>query len=279
MINQQKGLSTVSSSTEVAVPLTEAELALMQAQAGEVSADDMHIPILKIGQSTTKEVKAGDAVAGEFVNTLTGEGVGSNIGLIVSFYAKGRAGSNGPGERYFTSSDPDIIPDHWGDFLGSEWVGQRFDEHPDAEETYKQRVNAKEIPWGSGPKISTTHNYTGYAIVPGLEGEEDDMSPVRLSLKRGDMETVRRINSMFTMKMRNRPYYSYVLDLSTKVRTGKGNDYFGAEVKLGRETTAEEKELALELAQAVLQGRVTDNEASTGPEEKVAPDAKGGLSV
>lgn len=268
----------MSSSTEVTT-YNEAELAIMEAQAAEAASTDLHIPILKIGQSMTREVKKGDAQAGEFVNTLTGEGVGSNLGLIVSFYSKGRAGSDGPGERYFTSSNFEIIPDHWGDWLGEEWVGQRFDEHPDAEETYKERVNAKEIPWGSGPKISTTHNYTGYAIVPGVEGEEDDFSPVRLSLKRTDMEAVRRINSMFQMKLRNQPYWSRVLNLTTTEKTGKGAEFFGLAVKLGRETTAAEREEALELAVAVQQGRVTDNADVAGSDEKVAPEVKGGLSV
>jgi hypothetical protein len=267
-----------SKSTEV-TKYSEAELAVMEAQASEMTSSDLHVPILKIGQSMTREVKKGDAQAGEFVNTLTGEGCGNSIGLIVSFYTKGRAGSDGPGEHYFTSNNFEIIPDHWGDWLGEEWVGQRFSEHPEAEEEFKARVNRKEIPWGRGPKISTTHNYTGYAIVPGLEGEDDEFSPVRLSLKRTDMEAVRRINSMFQMKMRNQPYWSRVLDLSTEEKTGRGSEFFGLAVKLGRETTPEEREMALDLAMAIQQGRVTDNADKAEAADSSAPEAKGALAV
>jgi hypothetical protein len=268
------------SSTDVAVR-DEATEAVLAAQAAEFNTTDLHVPILKVAQALTREVSNGSAVAGEFVNTLTGEGVGSNLGLIVAFYSKGRAGSEGPGERYYTSQDFEIIPPHWGDWLGEQFVGTRFDEHPDAEEMFKERVNAKEIEWGRGPKISTTHNYTGYAIVPGVvdedgEAQPDEVSPVRLSLKRTDMESVRRINSMFQMKMRNQPIWSRVLDLSTVEKTGKGAKYYGVGVKLGRVTTPEEREMALDLAVAVSQGRVTDNDAA---EAKVAPAAKGGLDV
>lgn len=269
----------MSTSTEVE-KYDDATRAVMEAQEAEFSPGDLHVPILKIGQALTKEVSNGSAVAGEFINTLTGEGVGNKVGLIVAFYSKGRAGSEGPGERYYTSQNVDIIPPHWGDWLGEQWVGQRFDEHPDAEEMYKERVNRKEIEWGKGPKISTTHNYTGYAIVPALEDAEEEFEymPVRLSLKRTDMEAVRRINSMFQMKLRNQPKWARVLDLTTVEKTGKGR-YFGVDVKLGRVTTDEEREDALELATAVMQGRVTDNDATAGTDEKVAPENKGGLDV
>ncbi len=271
---------STNSSTEVAVR-DEAVEAVLAAQAGEFTSDDLHIPILKVGQALTREVQDGTAESGEFVNTLTGEGVGSKVGFITAFYSKGRAGSNGPGERYFTSNDPDIIPEHWEPFVGAEFVGTRFDEYPDADEQYRIRVNNKEIEWGKGPKISTTHNYTGLVLVSALEDsdEEFEVSPARLSLKRTDMEAVRRINSLFQMKLRNKPIWSRVLDLETTEKTGRGARYYGVAVKLGRETTDEEREMALDLAQAVLAGRVVDNADKANPDAQVAPDAGGGLSV
>jgi hypothetical protein len=269
----------VSPSNEVAVREDAAEAILAQ-QQGEFTPGDVNVPIMKVGQALTREVEEGSADAGEFINSLTGEGIGKNVGFIIAYYAKGRAGSEGPGERYYTSNDPDIIPAHWADFVGEAFVGTRFDEYPDAEETFKERVNAKEIEWGKGPKISTTHNYTGLVLVSPTEDEDEDPEPmpVRLSLKRTDMSAVRAINDLFRYKMRNQPFWARVFDLSTVKKTGKGT-YYNVAAKLGRETTDIEREMALDLAMAVTAGRVQDNSDTSNPDEKVAPKAEGALGI
>lgn len=253
----------------------------MAAQSGEFSPGDISIPILKIGQPLTREVEEGNAEVGEFINTLTGEGVGKEIGFVISYYAKGRAGADRETGRYYVSNDFDIIPETWADFVGEEFVGTRFDEYPDAEETYKDRVNRKEIPWGKGPKISTTHNYTGLALFSALEDSEDDVDvqPVRLSLQRTNMEAVRKINSMVQMKLRNQPVWSRVFDLGTAPKQFAQGRAHLLTVKLGRPTTEDERQEALEIAQAVLAGRVVANEEGNAPSEPVAPDANGGLGV
>jgi hypothetical protein len=270
-------------STEVALTgATSEEIALLQQdQDAEFDDGDLQVPILKVGQPLTKEVQAEQAEAGEFINTLTGEGIGDEIEFIISYYQRGRFGADRDSGKAFVAFG-DVIPDHWEPLVGAEFVGTRFDEHPDAEETYKERVNAKQILWGKGPLISTTHNYTGLALVsPDVEDEdaEVEMQPVRLSLQRTSMPAVRKINSLKKMSLRNKPFWERVFNLKTEKKAfAKGAAYLVVP-KLGRATTAEEREEAGALALAVHAGRVSDNAEKAGVDEKVQPDAKGGLGI
>lgn len=266
--------------TEVAT-VDDAALEALAAQQEEEFGDDLfQTPILKVGQATTREVRAEEAEQGEFINTLTGAGIGDKIGFIISWYQRGRFAANDDG-RAFVSFDQNIPP-AWADLVGDEFVDTPFTEYPDAEETYKIRVNKKEIEWGKGPLVSTTHNFTGLAIVSGVEGsdEPDELQPVRLSLKRTDMPAVRKILTLKKASLRNRNFWEKVFDLSTyKKEFTKGDSYL-VSVKLGRDTTADERQQAVELAQAVSAGRVSDNaEAAAEGDKPVEPDAKGGLDV
>ena len=74
-------------STDVAT-VDAAELESLQAQQEEEfdGVDLFQTPILKIGQPLTREVQAEEAEPGEFINTLTGEGIGNKVGFIVAFY-------------------------------------------------------------------------------------------------------------------------------------------------------------------------------------------------
>ena len=278
----------MTSSTEVAVkdegnlPISPDDLAALQAQQeSEFDSDSFQTPILKIGQPLTREVQAEQAEAGEFINTLTGEGIGNAIGFIVSYYQKGRfAADRDSGRAYVAFGD--TIPEAWEPLVGDQFVGTRFDEYPDAEETYKQRVNDKEIEWGKGPLVSTTHNFTGFAIVSPLEGEEaPDLQPVRLSLQRTNMPAVRKLLTLKKASLRNKPFWDKVFDLSTSKKEFQKGVAYLLEVKLGRDTTSDERSAAVELAQAVASGRVTDNSATASDEGRKAPEpeAKGGLSV
>jgi len=275
-------------STEVAVkdegnlPISPEDLAALQAQQeSEIDNDSFQTPILKIGQPLTKEVRAEQAEAGEFINTLTGEGVGDKIGFIVSYYQKGRfAADRDSGRAYVAFGD--TIPEAWEPLVGDQFVGTRFDEYPDAEETYKERVNNKEIEWGKGPLVSTTHNFTGFAVVSPVEGEGDEpeLQPVRLSLQRTNMPAVRKLLTLKKASLRNRPFWDKVFDLSTSRKQFTKGTAFLLEVKLGRDTTSDERAQAVELAQAVASGRVTDNAATAAADERGAePEAKGGLGV
>jgi hypothetical protein len=259
-----------------------AALEALTAQQEEEFGDDLfQTPILKIGQPLTREVRAEEAEVGEFINTLTGEGVGDKIGFIVSYYQRGRFGADRDTGRAYVAFGS-TIPDAWADLVGDEFVGTPFAEYPDAEETYKTRVNKKEIEWGKGPLVSTTHNFTGLAIVSGVEGsdEPDELQPVRLSLQRTNMPAVRKILTLKKASLRNRNFWEKVFDLSTYKKEFNQGDAHLLSVKLGRDTTADERQQAVELATAVAAGRVSDNAAQAAEGDKpVEPDAQGGLDV
>ncbi len=266
--------------TDLATVTPEELEALLAQQDDEIEDDLLQTPIIKIGQPLTKEVQNGDAEAGEFINTLTGEGVGTKIGFIVSYYQKGRfAADRDSGKAYVAFGD--TIPEAWSDLVGDEFVGTPFSEYPDAEETYKARVNKKEIEWGRGPIVSTTHNFTGFALVPSADPDEpDEMQPVRLSLQRTNVPMVRKILTLKKAALRGKPFWGVVFEMGTaRKEFNKGIAYL-LSVKLGRKTTPEECQEAVQLAQAVAAGRVVDNSASESAADKPAePDAKGGLGI
>lgn len=265
--------------TAVEVALSPEEQALVAQQQGEFSGDSFQVPILKVGQPLTKEVTNGDADAGEFINTLTGDGLGNQIEFIVAYYQKGRAASDPETRKYYVAFG-DTIPEAWADLVGEEWVGQRFDEYPDAEEVYKKRANAKEIKWGKGPLVSTTHNYTGLAVVSPPEGsdEEEDLQPVRLTLKRTDVPAAKKINSLYNMSFgRNRPFYDKRFVLTTKAKEFTQGTAFLVQPTLGKDTTPDERQLASKLALATSGGRVT--EAGDSDDAPVEPEAKGGAAI
>lgn len=173
-----------------------------------------------------------------------------------------------------------MIPEHWADYVGEEFVGTRFDEHPDAEEVFKAKANRKEIQWGSGPPISTTHVFTGIALVEDPESGEVEPQPVRMSLQRTNVPTVRKWMTLRQSKLRNKPFWERTFILGTEKKNFDRGMSYNLTVALGRPTTAEEKEQAVALAQAVMSGLVLDNSetAATG-DKPVEPDAKGGLDV
>ncbi len=259
---------------------SEQEQALIRAQQGELEGVSFQVPLLKIGQPLTREVQDGDAAAGEFISTLAGEGLGDQVQFIIAYYQQGRFASDKKSGRSCSAFQPDI-PASWADLLGEEWVGTPFSEHPDAEETYKDRVNAKEIEWGKGPLISTTHNYTGHLIVPSVEGsdEEDAYSPVRLSLQRTNMPAVRKITQAKRALLRNRPFYDVVFDLSVYEKGFSKGKAFLLNAKPGRDTTAEERQEALALALEVQAGRVTATEEGADAAPAKPAKAAGGLTV
>lgn len=233
-------------------------------------------PLLKIGQPLTKEVQDESAEAGEFITTATGEGVGTVVEFIVAYFQKGRFASDDD-NRSYAANGTDTIPEHWSDFVGEEFVGTSFSEHPDAEEQYKKRVNAKEIPWGSGPPIKTTYVFTGIALVEDPDTQEVVLEPVRLSLKSSDIPAANKWLTLIKSKLRNKPWWGKTFILSTTKNEYKKGAAFNIGVKLGRDTTAEERELAQSISQAVVDGRVADNAESESAGDKPAePKAREG---
>jgi len=270
--------------TSALTPAEEAALqALLAKQAANFDDADFQVPLLKVGQPQTFEVGEGDAEVGDFINSLTGESLGNKVGFILAAYEKGRSMTAFKGdkskEKYIVAFS-DLIPESWGEALGDDFVGTPFSEHPDAEEMFRERANSGEIEWGSGPPINTTHNWTGLVIVPGLEDDdEDEILPMRLSLKRAETEAHKKINSLRAMKMRNKPMWLYVLDLTTYIKKFSQGRSAIVSPKLGRKTTSQEQREAFELAQAVMGGRVVETGGENTEARPVAPVNDGGLGV
>lgn len=281
----------MTSSTELdTLGVSSAELdALRQQQQEDMEGELLfQTPILKLCQSLTNEVQSGEAEEGEFFNTLTGESYGTQVDFIVAYYQRGRAMSLKDG-RYFVSIGEDLIPESWADAVGQEFVGTRFDEHPDAEEQYRARVQRKEHEWNSGPAISTTYNYTGLVIpsadAVGEENQEDvEPLPVRLTFARITKDAHTKIQSLKkATSLRNKDFWAVVFTLTTETKSyGRFNPYI-VKVKKGRSTTDNEQAQALQLALAVAGGRVQSNdevasEDRPGPSAS-ASDDNGGLAV
>jgi hypothetical protein len=275
----------------VAVDERQAQLdALRAQQEEEFDSGDYAVPILKIGQPLTKEVQDDNlpAEAGDFINTLTGASLGKQIEFIVAYYQKGRFAVDRESNRAFVAFG-DLIPERWADLkiVGESFVGTRFDQHPDAEEQFKVAVNEKRREWGKGPAISTTHNYTGLVLAEVrddldqvIEGEYE-LQPVRLSLQRTNMGAVRKINSLRSTFLRSpKMFWDRLFVFSTEKKTFAQGSAHLLVPTLGRATSDEEKEAAIELSLAVAAGRVSDNQdGESAADAPAAPDAKGGLAV
>ena len=104
------------------------------------------------------------------------------------------------------------------------------------------------------------------------------MQPVRLSLQRTNVPVVKKWMTLKSAKLRNRPFWDKTFSLGTEKKPYDRGMAYNLTVSVGRDTTAEEKEAALALAQVVMSGLVQDNAESTR-DEQVEPDAKGGLAV
>lgn len=248
--------------------------AILDQQEAEFEGIAFQTPILKLTQGTTKEVKAGDVEAGEFFNTLSEESLGDKVEVVIAAFQKGRSASKDGGD-YFVCVAEDTIPESWEPLVGKEWVGTRFDEHPDAEEQFKERVNSKQIEWGKGPKISTTYVYTVLIV-----DEDGNREPVRLSLLRSTKKASDKIQTLRRGLLRNKPFWEKTFTLQSEEATFGRNTSFVIKAGIGRDTTPDERQEAVELATAVFGGRVADNAATADvPEAAVEPEAKGGLAV
>lgn len=268
----------MSAGTEVAVqgdlsPEVQAIMAQQEADLGDVT---LQVPILKLAQALTKEVKEGDAEPGDFVNTLTGESYGDTVDVVVAYYQRGRSATT-PDGRYLVSINEDLIPASWADLWekdGEQWVGTRFDEHPDADEKYRESVQKQEREWGRGPLISTTYNYTVLVV-----GEEGDPMPARISFKRATKSAHDKIQTLRAARLNGKPFWDKVFTLSSATKSYGRNDTFIVNVKESRDSEVDERQRATDLAIAVTGGRTADNSETAGVETRVEPDAEGGLEV
>jgi len=241
------------------------EAALIAANQAEVDASEFIVPILKLGQPLTDEVTSGMASAGDFILGLTGEAFTPPIEFVVAGKGKGRFKPGRKGERTLVAYDTNIVP--WKD---DPFYGKPFSEHPDAEEQFKARVDAKEIEWGSGPPIQTTFNYTGFIV-----GTE---VPVRLSLRRTSAPAARKWNTLLDAVLRGR-YWDQVFTVGSEQQKNDSGTYYVVTVAPSRKTTPEEKKGAIGLATALRNQQVrTVGDESDGP--TVEPETpEGALDV
>lgn len=277
-------VATVEEADQAALAVSDETAALIAgAQAEEFDEDSYSTPILKVGQGLTKEVTEGDAEPGEFINTLTSEGLGDAVEFIISYYNKGRFAASKELDKAFVAFSPDI-PENWAPFVKPEFIGTPFSEYPDAEEQFKAACNNNEREWGHGPPVSTTHNYTGYVLVESDEGT--DYQPARLSLKRTDVPAHRKISTLLRAIVggsRNKPSWDVVLRLATKKKEFGSHSAWVInpnDVKILRKTTPAEKQLGSELALAVMNGRTQAVGAEDALEDRPSEPAQGdGLQV
>jgi multidrug efflux pump subunit AcrA (membrane-fusion protein) len=244
--------------------LSPEEEALIAANQAEVDAAEFVIPILKLAQPLTDEVTSGDAKAGDFILALTGESFSPPVEFVVAGKGKGRFKPGRKGERTLVAYDTPTVP--WKD---DPHYGQPFSEHPDAEEQFKARVDAKEIEWGSGPPIQTTFNYTGYIVGSDV--------PVRLSLRRTSAPAARKWNTLLDAVLRGR-YWDQVFTVGSEQQKNDQGAYYVVTVTPSRKTSPEEKKAAIGLATALRNQAVTTvGDADDGP--TVEPSANGGIEL
>lgn len=247
-----------SKSAELAV---RDEQELVAAGVGTIDADDLVIPMLKLGQGLSREVSDGDARAGQFINSLTGEAKDGPVELVIVSYRKGRFFSpEGTSDAYISFDD--VAPDNWP----AEYAGQHFADLPDAEEQYSASANSGAIEWGSGPPIRTTFNYVGF------ETAEPEL-PVRISLQRTSKPTALKLNTL----LRAAPApWTFTFELSAVGRDNAKGKFYATAVRRGRKATDAERERALGLARSMQEIAVKyHGEEAEAPaaKPKAAPDA------
>jgi hypothetical protein len=241
------------------------EAALIAQNQSEVDASEFIIPILKLGQPLTDEVTSGQASAGDFILGLTGEAFEAPLEFVVAGKGKGRFRPGRDGVRTLVAYDTPTVP--WKE---DPHFGKPFAEHPDAEEKFKERVDAGEIEWGSGPPIQTTFNFTGYIVGSDV--------PVRLSLRRTSAPAARKWTTLLDAVLRGR-YWDQVFEIGSELQKNAKGTYYVLTVQPKRKTTPEEKKNAMGLATALRNQQVVTvgDEADTPMKEPEA--AEGALEV
>lgn len=214
------------------------EKSLVAAARGDIESaieGDLQIPILKVTQALTNEVKAGDARPGEFVNSLSGEVLDGPLEFIVCGFEKGRFRTNEKGEVVCTGREG-----------ACGCHGVAYSECVDSEEQYRAAVKRGEKEWGKGPPCATTYNFTGYVL-------GHDM-PVRLSLMRMGAKPAKKLVTLLRF---SKAPWDRVYELDIREQHKDSYDYFALTVKQGRNATADERNSAVQLAQ-LLRTRAVD---------------------
>lgn len=253
------------SGTDVEAPPTGAELEkvgqeLSDSIKGNINKRNLILPILKLGNQTTAEVKARKAEAGEYVNSLTGQNYGPELELVLAGYFEGRFWKD-PETKQTYVSQSDTIPATWP----HPDAGKPFADSLESEERWRERVNAGEIKWEGGPPISTTHNFIGFVV------GEDESAPVRLSLMRTGVKAAKTILSLVSFE---RQVWDRTLKISSKQEQSVEGPYFVAAAERGDVTSPEQRQAAVDLAVGIRNAQAAGTVEYHGDEEE--PDAPKG---
>ena len=227
-------------STDIAKLNEGQEAELAQAAVADLGEAAPTLPLLSVTQSLSKAVTQRGVPVGHFVNTLTDHDYGDAVELVVVYAGKGRflAPKDSPDGKTHVAFG-DTAPDNWPE----KYAGRRFDELPDAEETFREAANAEGGSWGSGPPINTTKNFIGFLV-------EDPAIPVRLSLMRTSIPAANKIEALIKWSFKA-PWHNVIALSTRKTENSQGQPYHVVEATQGRETTDEERGAAVNLHQIV----------------------------
>ena len=254
------------------VKISPEEQALIDDAKAQIDTKNLLLPAIKLTQSLTAEVAAGDAEAGHYINSVTGEDYGDSVEFVVSAIFKGRFYSDRQTNQSFAAQG-DIAPDTWPE----EYAGQHFDTLPDAEEQWAAAANANEHEWGSGPPISTTYNFVGYVVNDGVREE----LPARLSLMRSRTKTAKKLETLIASA---RAPWDHVFKLKAKSKVVNERPFFVDEVSAGGATPNDVRQGAINLAQEYKNARQAGEIELEGDEDSAAskrakPSKGDGLDV
>lgn len=262
-------LEATSSSAELVVSEAE-EQALAQNVKAKVDRKNLVLPLVKIGNGTTGEVKAGKGSPGDLINSVTGKNYGTSVDFIIADNFQGHF------LRYeskaYVAQGP-VAPDNWP----PQYAGQAFVSLDDSEDNFAARANDPndDQQWGSGPPINNTYNYVGYIVDEDFEAAaaENRLLPVRFSLMRGSTQAARVIDTLLTVWPTP---WDRKVKISTISKASPEGPYFVAEAAEGDKVTTVERATAINLAQQIQNSKakvelVGDDEADA----KAAPPEQG----
>jgi len=248
--------------------LTQAEEALAAKIRGKVDQASLTIPLVKLAQGQTREVVSGDAVAGEFLNSKTGESYGTEFEFIVADTFTGHF-ARIDGEGY--NAQGPVAPDNWP----PQYAGQAFAEIDDEETNFKAAVNAGEREFGHGPPISITHNYVGLIVTEDFEerAAQNRTLPVRLSLMRKNAKAAETID--YLLLTWPAPWSRTIKVKSSRDTNAKGDVFYKAEVTEGEPASTAVRSVAVNLATAAQSQKlelVGDDDEQEKPAKPVETD-------
>jgi hypothetical protein len=241
----------------------EAQALADEVQAG-ISSNELALPIIKLTQGLSDEVKTGHTTAGNFVNAVTKEVLGDEFLFVYAGRYSGRF-LRIKGQGSWSAGPEDIVPGSWPE----QYAGQRFSELPDSEENFRAAVNKGERDWGSGPPISTTYNYVGFVLgTPQI--------PVRISLMRSSARTRFNVNTL--LKLWPSPF-AVSIKFGTAVKQNPEGESYIWTAEQGEPVPLDQQQAAVDLATQFNAAKVVELGDAEGDEPARRQREGGAVSV